>query len=65
VAIQFPAIDLSKSNNLQLSFDMLTEEVYDIYVSFQPCSPNWELLNEPIADFIDGFPENPILIIIF
>ena len=56
----FPAIDLSKSNNLQLSFDMLTEEVYDIYVSFQPCSPNWELLNEPIADFIDGFSENPI-----
>lgn len=56
----FPVIDLSKDNALLLSFDMFTKEVHDIYVSFQPCGPNWEPLDEPIFDFIDGFAENPI-----
>ncbi|MDD2592911.1 MAG: DUF5103 domain-containing protein [Bacteroidales bacterium] len=57
---KFPVIDLAKGNALQLSFDMLVDEVYDLYVVFSPCSPEWQILDEPITDFIEGFNENPI-----
>lgn len=55
-----PVIYLTKNNQLTLSFDELSNDMHDFYFTFELCDAQWNTVDLPQQDYLDGFFEDRI-----
>ncbi len=58
--LSYPIISLNGNDKLVLHFDLLEDISETFYYTFIHCDKDWRRTDIFPADFIDGFPENPI-----
>ena len=57
----YPIIELNSSDQLELHFDDLSDEVKNYSYTIEHCDADWMPSNLAVDEFIDGFNHQPIL----
>ena len=58
--LSYPVIKLRSDEKLVLHFDLLGNKIENYYYTFIHCNKDWEKSDVYPANYMEGFPENPL-----